>query len=123
MKDIFNRASDEWSRARSDANTKKLMADIPEVAAWVDSLTEGLRKPARDLIDRVSRINGIPEADRRSLYQSSIMAFTRLVQRDDIEKLYHVGELSTETAACYIDVLQRLRKHGIRAGRAYAPSK
>lgn len=96
MKDIFNRASDEWSRARSDANTKKLMADIPEVAAWVDSLTEGLRKPARDLIDRVSRINGIPEADRRSLYQSSIMAFTRLVQRDDIEKLYHVGELSTE---------------------------
>ncbi|WP_235607395.1 BbrUII/HgiDII family restriction enzyme [Bifidobacterium italicum] len=96
MKDIFNRASDEWSRARSDANTKRLMADIPEVAAWIDSLSEGMRKPARDLIDRVSRINSIPESDRRSLYQSSIMAFTRLVQRGDIKKLCHAGELSTE---------------------------
>lgn len=96
MKDIFNQASDEWSQARSDANTKKLMDEIPEVASWIESLQDGMKKPARDLIDRVSRINGIKDRDRRSLYQSSIVAFTRLEQQGDIERLNRASDLSTE---------------------------
>ncbi|KOA61072.1 hypothetical protein BAAM0499_04560 [Bifidobacterium animalis subsp. animalis MCC 0499] len=93
---IFNQASDEWSAARSESNTKKLMNTVPEVKDWIKSQPEGMKKPARDLIDRVSRINGIDEADRKSLYQSSIVAFTRLVQMGEVRKLEHVGDLSTE---------------------------
>lgn len=94
MKDIFNAASDKWSELRSDTTTKALYESVPEVREWITSLPSDRRRPAQKMISRISSIDGLNDDDRNSLYQSSIAAFYKLQQNDEIDKLKDVDTMS-----------------------------
>lgn len=94
MREILNQASDQWSKLRSDKNTKALYERIPEVKTWIDGLPHDDRMAARKLIDRVSKLTNINEKSRDSLYQSSIVAFTKLQINHELDRLDHVADMT-----------------------------
>ena len=79
---------------RSDTTTKALYESVPEVREWITSLPSDRRRPAQKMISRISSIDGLNDDDRNSLYQSSIAAFYKLQQNDEIDKLKDVDTMS-----------------------------
>ncbi|WP_270561239.1 ATP-binding protein [Bifidobacterium dentium] len=94
IREIFNEASDQWSEYRRDSNTQELFESVPAVKTWVNDLPRGYKNAAIKILNRVSGINDLTPDERKSLYQSSIAAFTKLQQHGEIEKLNEVENIS-----------------------------
>ena len=94
--EAFTKADAEWTKMRRDIHTETLFERVPAVSEWLSSLSNDSHRAASSIINRISSIDGISDDDRNSLYQSSIVAFSRLEQQHEISKLSDVETMTTE---------------------------
>ncbi|KJY50390.1 ATP-binding protein [Bifidobacterium mellis] len=97
VKEAFKTADQQWSDSRTTSNTKLLYKTLPEVKKWLDSLKGDSKQAASKMINSIAKIDSISSDDRFSLYQSSMIAFTRLQQHDELSTLSEVDSLTPET--------------------------
>jgi hypothetical protein len=80
LRDLFMKASDQWSEQRPKDQLKKATERYPEVSEWVESQPADRRNAARKLMKTIAGLHLDSEkTDQRiSLYKAGILAFERI---------------------------------------------
>ncbi len=76
----------KWRNWRADHAQERATA-IPAVKEWVGTLTPDRRNHARRLFERIESLRIENDQDRRELYRHGILAFEKLVLKDNLSAL------------------------------------
>lgn len=74
----LNQVEAGWSEWRRKHGADQVVQENPALLEWLESLPEGFRKHARDVLARVGAVPAEDEADRKELLRHAVFAFERL---------------------------------------------
>lgn len=83
----MNKIESQWSEWRREHEVERARTDSPALSGWLDSLNEGFKKSAENLIAKLSALPLDQEEDRKVLYRHGILAFERMKLRGSTEAL------------------------------------
>ena len=83
----------QWSDWRREDGAKEA-ANVPEVSAWLESLTGPTKKKAERWIGRLNVIRSETDTDKKELLKASILAFESYRRKEDLQKLEQISDES-----------------------------
>ncbi len=96
LKKILGKVEPKWNEWRKKHGVEKIVAEHPVVGQWFDSMPDGLKDSARQLVAKVSTIPVSDDEQRRELLKNSVVAFERLKLHGAAHKLSEAVELGAD---------------------------
>lgn len=87
LRSMFNTAASQWSAERPKQKFTELTEKYPVVREWVEARPSEQREAAQKVIGAVAALQLPNEAQRPTLYKSSILAFERIALESTLQEL------------------------------------
>ena len=116
MRRILNQVDRDWNNWRAEAEVKRITEQSPTLGKWLEGLSPGHRKHAKQMIRQISRAHFNTDEDRKELIRHSVYAFERMALRgstaeladaveDPQELLKLLADQDSLEAGLYLDII------------------